>query len=112
MNKQNNLATYRMSYALSQQELASLLGVRPEAVSRLERSERLINFRQALDLEAIFGFPPSAVFPDEFQERVEAVIKRATALDRAIRGRTDDASRRKRTLLARIIERVAPTTAA
>jgi transcriptional regulator with XRE-family HTH domain len=77
----NYLRTYRKHAALSQEELAFLLGLsKGNKVSRHEQSARLPNIETLLAYEVVFGIPPRILFAGLF-EKVEHLTKeRAGAL--------------------------------
>ena len=97
----NYLALFRQRWALSKQELARLLGYQSRnPVARCEKTcEREPTIKLALGCEVVFGQTPSELFPGLYAEIEDAVMQEATALDRAVRGKTDEASEKKRQLL-------------
>ena len=86
----NHLRRYRKRGALTQEEIAFLLGVRcGTKVSRYERSARPPSLQTALAYQAIFGVPIHELFPHEFQEAVTAVQGRAEQLSRRLEPQAD-----------------------
>lgn len=82
----NYLRRYRKRGALTQEEIAFLLGARcGTKVSRYERSARPPSLRTALAYQAIFGVPVHELFPGEFQEVVTAVQGRAAQLSEQLK---------------------------
>ncbi len=88
----NHLRRYRKRGALTQEEIAFLLGTRcGTKVSRYERSARPPSLRTALAYQAIFGVPVDELFAGEFQEAVTAVQGRAKQLSRKLEPQADRA---------------------
>lgn len=78
---QNYLRMYRRRTALSQLEIAYLLGCRCGAkVSRYERCARCPSLRTALAYEIVYGTPPDRLFSGMFHEVKRATLRRARAL--------------------------------
>src|SRR5437879_3691560 len=75
----NYLRTYRKRAALSQQEMAFLLGCRDGQVSRYERRLRYPNLKTLLAYEVIFGIPARDLFAGIF-EKVEKITTRRAQL--------------------------------
>jgi len=74
----NYLRTFRKRSALSQADVAYLLGVPSSAkVCRYERFARLPGLETALACQAIFGRPVSDLFPGLFKEIEAKVCARA-----------------------------------
>ena len=106
MTHLNYLSLHRKKWALSQRELAGLLGhASRSVVSRLELGGGRPSLRFALACQAVFGLGVADLFPDLFDQHQDAVMRRAAAFDAQLRGRTDPASVRKRELLAAMVER-------
>tara|TARA_R110002020_G_scaffold416005_1_gene625238 strand:- start:102 stop:443 length:342 start_codon:yes stop_codon:yes gene_type:complete len=107
MSHRNYLSLHRKRWALSQRELALLLGHASRSViSRLELGQGRPSLPFAIRCEAIFGVRVAELFPDLFEEHHDAVMRQAAHLDLEVRGRTDAGSARKRALLLEIIGRV------
>src|SRR5687768_14402819 len=78
----NLLLKYRKRSALSQEEVAFLLGVQSGAkVCRYERFLREPGLQTALAFEAIFGCPVSELFPSLFAKAQKQVRARAKKLE-------------------------------
>lgn len=106
MNQRNYLSLHRKRWALSQRELALLLGQASRSVvSRLELGQGRPSLPFAIRCEAVFGVRVAELFPDLFEENHEAVMHQAAHLDLQVRGRTDAGSARKRALLLEIVGR-------
>lgn len=101
----------RRKHALTQNELAALLGISQKAVSRLEdaTSGNICHLRleTAFALQVVFGKPPGQLFSHLFEEVEDAVMGRALALDRSLNGRSDRATEHKRALLTDMVRRAA-----
>ncbi len=103
-----HLRGYRKRAALSQQELAELLGYSTDTiVSRYENRVRNITLENALRLEAVFQTPVSELFSDHYSKVELAVINRARAMRAAIEclgcSRCNDCQ--KRVFLEQVINR-------
>ncbi len=100
----NLLLKYRKRSALSQEEVAFLLGVQSGAkVCRYERFLREPGLQTALAFEAIFGCPISELFPNLFAKAQKEVRARAKKLEqKAFRGNSRRLIARKRQVLAEI----------
>ena len=73
----NYLRLHRRRSALTQGELAYLLGYRTESiVSRLEKQERRITLAIAFAYHLIFGAEPKEIFPALFEQVEEGVVRR------------------------------------
>lgn len=107
MSYRNYLSLHRKRWALSQRELALLLGhASRSVVSRLELGHGRPSLRFAVRCEAVFGVRVAELFPDLVDEHHDAVMRQAAHLDLQVRGRTDAGSARKRALLLEIVGRV------
>lgn len=95
----------RKRWAVSQRELAQLLGVHPATVSKFENGRLEPGARTMLALEVVFGRCAKFLFPSAHKQVEEEVMRRAATLDRALRGKKDHASIRKRVLLSRMAGR-------
>ena len=86
----NHLRRYRKRGALTQAEIAYLLGAAcGTKVSRHERANRPPSLETALTYQAIFGVPVHELFPEDYRRAVTAVKGRATALARNVARRGD-----------------------
>ena len=100
----NYLRTYRKRSALSQEEVAYLLGTQSGAkVCRHERFIREPGLETALAYEAIFRRPVSELFPGLYEKIKMEVKARAKSLGyKQWRGGTSSLTNRKRQTLAAI----------
>ena len=102
----NYLRMYRRRGALTQHELAALLGSSHGAkVSRYERGERVPTLATVMAYEVIFRVGLRQLFAGDYHEVLQQVRRRARRLSREIRsaGSTSAATERKLDLLTRII---------
>jgi transcriptional regulator with XRE-family HTH domain len=82
----NYIRTHRRKAALSQDEVAFLLGCEHGTkISRYERERRTPTFETALALEAVFGVAVSELFAGRFHQVEQSVVKRAQALVEKLR---------------------------
>ena len=106
MSQLNYLSHHRQRWALSQRELALLLGHASRSViSRLELGQGRPSLPFAIRCEAIFGVRIGDLFPDLFDEHHEAVMRHAVDLDLKLRDRAGAAAARKRSLLLEMVGR-------
>lgn len=107
MSHRNYLGLHRKRWALSQRELALLLGQASRSVvSRLELGLGRPSLPFAIRCEAVFGVGVAELFPGLFEENHDHVMRHAADLDVRLRGRTDAGSARKRALLLEIVGRM------
>lgn len=95
----------RRRWALSQSELALLLGTSQSIVSRLEGGETIPDALLAFRLQAIFGHSPRALFPGLYGSAEDAVMANAARFDRSLGERQDYATQTKRRLLTSMAHR-------
>jgi len=100
----NHVRKYRKDSALSQRDVAYLLGAKSGSkVSRYERFTREPNFSTALAYEAIFQVAVSELFPGQYQRAEAGVRARAKRLmGRKYTGRAGQGSTRRFQTLAAI----------
>ncbi|MFI4973060.1 MAG: helix-turn-helix transcriptional regulator [Caulobacterales bacterium] len=100
------LRTHRKAWALSQQQIADLVGIRARSViSSYERGVNSPSFRTALAYQFVFGVPLTKMFPDLAGEIEEDVMRRALQIDEAHRNRTDATAVRAREFLQQLLGR-------
>ncbi len=101
---QNYLRTYRKRSALSQEDVAYLLGTQSGGnVCRHERFSQVPDLQTALAYEAIYRQPVSALFPGMFEEMQRVVRARSKKLEqREFRGKTIGVTTHRREALATI----------
>lgn len=95
----------RRRWALSQSELALLLGTSQSIVSRLEGGESIPDATLAFRLQVVFGHSPRALFPGLYGSVEDAVMAKAAKLDRSLGERQDYATQTKRRLLTAMAHR-------
>lgn len=106
MSHRNYLSLHRKRWALSQRELALLLGhASRSVVSRLELGHGRPSLPFVIRCEAVFGVRVSDLFPDLFDDNHDVVMRQAAHLDLQLRGRTDAGAARKRALLLNMVGR-------
>jgi len=106
MSYRNYLSLHRKRWALSQRELALLLGQASRSVvSRLELGHGRPSLPFVIRCESVFGVRATELFPDLFEENYDVVMRQAAHLDLQVRGRTDAGSARKRALLLEMVGR-------
>jgi hypothetical protein len=105
----NHLLSHRKRSALSQGEVAFLLGILSGSkVCRHERFSQDPGLQTALAYEVIYQRPVSELFPGLFETIQHEVIARAEILEhRTFPGNTAPVAARKRTTLAEIVSREA-----
>ena len=103
----NYIRTHRRKAALSQDELAFLLGCEHGTkISRYERERRIPTFEALLALEAVFGVPIRELFAGRFHQVEQSVVERAQKLIQILRKQKPSAAvSRKLALLMEICER-------
>ena len=70
------LRTERRAWALSQRELAELLGGRsPTHLARIEAGKRVPTIETALACQVLFGMPPETLFPNVYTEIEERMMQ-------------------------------------
>lgn len=108
MSHAPSVALHRKRWALSQDELAHLLGVSQANVSRIEdpKTAKSVKLEAILGLEVVFGHAPRTLFTALFTAIEDAVIRRAAELDTALRDKHDPESIKKKQLLIVMLKRV------
>lgn len=101
------LRTRRRKWALTQSELAELLGERSRSVvSKYETLERTPNHEALLALEFVFEETARSLFPALSHEVRRTVLRNAVALREKLAEKSDARSLRKRKLLDALIIRL------
>ena len=100
------LVTERKRWALTQQQVAFLLGSKKgDKISRYERHDRVPHLKTALACEAIFGVPVRALFRGMYEKVEEQVVERAYLLHQDLEHRTDLDGVKNRKLLKEMLAR-------
>ncbi|ESZ51051.1 XRE family transcriptional regulator [Mesorhizobium sp. L2C054A000] len=98
--------TYRRLHALSQDELALLVGLkRGSSISSLERRGSVPSAPVLIALAYVFAVPIEDVFPVYYEQVTHAVESRADALYEALQGHPGPDASAKLDLLESIIRR-------
>lgn len=102
----NILRSHRRQWALSQSEVAHLIGLKARSsVSRYELDRALPALRTAVAYEFVFGVSLSELFPALAVDVVEEVMRRAAELDEVYWGRADPRSVRVQEFLQALSKR-------
>lgn len=105
----NYLRVRRRQWALTQKELAFLLGYQNETiVSRLERQERKITLTVGFACQLVFGSEPREIFPSLFEQVEDAVVRRMLELYEGLKQRAP--SRRTSAKIELLHDALARTT--
>lgn len=102
MQNRIHLPGGRKRWALSQREIAYLVGVNPAAISRYENGRLTPAARNLIALEIVFRRCGRRLFPSAYGQVEDAVMRRAAKLDSTLGNRTDPAAERKRAFLSRM----------
>ncbi|MBI5450143.1 MAG: helix-turn-helix transcriptional regulator [Gammaproteobacteria bacterium] len=100
------LRTHRREWALTQKELALLLGRASSTyISRIEQGKRAPSTDIVLACEVLFAVSPKEMFPKLYSHNEEAVMARAAKFFASLEKETDHAAMRKKELLALVLKR-------
>jgi transcriptional regulator with XRE-family HTH domain len=104
----NHLLAHRKRAALSQEDMAFLLGTRGGSkVSRYERFKRDPNLETVLVYEAIFGKPASQLFTGQYRNVEKRLAERVKVLiHRTKRQKQGSAAKRKLEVLTALLARL------
>ena len=105
MTHKTSVRTLRLANALTQEELANLLGISQTIVSRLESSMAMAPRETVMGLQVIFGVPPCELFASTYEKIESAILRRAASLDAALQDNTDPDSLKKLALLRDMVKR-------
>jgi len=106
---QTYLRTHRKRAGLSQREVAMLIAaVSGATVSRHEGARRRLSLSDAFTYEALFGVPPSMLFPGEYAKARALIEARALALLQGLvdSGKDTPCTIQKRRFLEGLVRRV------
>ena len=110
MQHTNTLRRHRKQWALTQQQVAELIGLRARSVvSSYELGHGTPNLRSALAFQLVFGVPLTALYPNLSEDIEDAVMRKALTLDEVHRGRNDGTAVRVRELLQRLLSQAGNT---
>lgn len=108
----NYVRTQRRRWALTQEEVADLLGFESRTcISRIEQGKRIPSLESALALEVLFGEPPKQLFPQVYAESEEALMQRASLLQEGLLHTTKPRQMRKRECLEQALKRAVESPA-
>lgn len=100
------LRTYRRNWGLTQRELAELIGTASAVqISRYENNKRAPKIEVALACQAIFGVPPSIMFPDAYTRAEDEVMRNMCRIDQRLEHTTSLLGLRKRELFSLALAR-------
>jgi DNA-binding XRE family transcriptional regulator len=100
------LRTHRRAWALSQRELAELLGGRsPTHIARIEAGKRLPSLEIALACQVLFGVPPETMFPNVYSEIEERMMQNIYRFREGLLQTTSPSAVRKQKLMEDALQR-------
>ena len=100
------LRMHRRNWGLTQKELARLIGTASSAqISKYENSKRVPKIEVAFACQAIFGVPPSIMFPDAYTLVEEEVMRNMYQMDQVLSNTTSLSGLRKRELFTLALRR-------
>lgn len=100
------LRTHRRKWALTQKEIAFLVGNKSAAhISRLEQGKRKPTKEIVLACEVLFGLSPKQCFPKVYEEIEENVLARAATLYERLDHETGKVPVRKKEFLTAALRR-------
>ena len=107
MSHTSSVVFLRKHWALSQDELADLLGISQAHVCRIEGSDaaKAAKLETALGLQVVFGRAPKTLFSPLHEAIEESVMTRAAEFDLTLRDKHDPESLKKSQLLAAMLKR-------
>ena len=100
------LRTHRLQWGLSQSDLAQLLGVTKDTISKYERGKRTPPTRVVLSVQIIFGATARMQFPRMHLQIENELIERAIAFEHQLAQRRDARSIKKLALLEGMNQRL------
>lgn len=103
---QSYLRTHRKRWGLSCKELALLLGISPDAVSKYELGKRPIPTRVLIACELLFGVPGVELFPALYANVRNTAAHPAQSFAARYEHREDASGKRKCALIAGALTRL------
>jgi transcriptional regulator with XRE-family HTH domain len=100
------LRTHRLQWGLSQPDLAQLLGVSKDTVSKYERGKRSPPASVVLSVQIIFGASARSQFPAMHRVIENELIERVIQLEERLRHKVNARTRRKLELLQGVSQRL------
>lgn len=101
----NYVLTFRRHWALTQSDLAFLLGLSPDQISRLESEECAPTAHLLLGAEIIFGGSLQDLFPALYDQIEETVVQNLYRLGEKLEGDTAPEALRQRQLVDEALAR-------
>lgn len=98
----NYLRTHRRRLGLTQSDVAFLVGVRSDVISRYELRARVPRLDGAFAIQVVLGQSTHELFPGVYEEVEAVVVKRARTL---LRNWPSDQRPEQRFLLERLVSR-------
>jgi transcriptional regulator with XRE-family HTH domain len=99
---------HRLRWGLTQRELAHLLGYKSgSVVSRLERELQRPTLPIVFGCQIIFGVPPLELFPGEFADVEDELMRRAFGQFERMQGTKGSTTKTKLDLLDSVLSRAA-----
>ncbi|MDF7774289.1 helix-turn-helix domain-containing protein [Sphingomonas sp. AOB5] len=109
----HQIVLLRRKHALTQYDLADLIGVSQSTIGRLEDDPsyaQRLRLDAVLALQVIYGKLPGKLFPHLYEEVEDAVMRRVAALDRKLDGQTGSTAEHRRALLSQIAQNISSRT--
>lgn len=106
MHHKNLLASERDTWALTQADVAALLGLSPHTVGNYELCQRLPSVTTAIGMALIFGKTFSQLCPDLTCEVAGRILPRAQRLSIEVEDRSPTTKRRNQEFLAALADRL------
>lgn len=107
----NDLRRHRLQWALSQQQVADLVGLRARSViSSYELGDHAPNLRGILALQFVFGVSIATLYPKLADAVEDEVMRQAAILEADQRGRTDRVAQKTQQLLREMLARASAPT--
>lgn len=106
MHHPNRLSLQRRTWALTQRELASLLGVTADAYSHYELTKTVPVLYTAIALELVFDMRLTSLFPETVSAVASRMLPALADLSIAVGDESSPAAEKKRTLISLIGDRI------
>jgi len=106
MYHQNLLAAERSAWALTQADVAILLGLSADTIGNYELCERLPSVVTAIGMMLIFGKTFAQLCPDLAREVASDILPRAQAFSIKVENRPATTRRRNQDFLTKLAERL------
>lgn len=106
MHYENRLSALRRTWALTQAELGSLLGLSEDAISSYERAIHDPAIAAAIGLELLFDKPLAVIFPTTAFFLARRMLNALAELSIEVEGQVDTDAETKRALISGTSERI------